>query len=201
MAGDDIAMNQFQIVSDAPYVYVELADGSQGKIKKSDLVEVIRAAMPVATMEEKGMASAGQGIVEYRIVGEGSVDIPLPYYGIFLFVSEELVGSSLLFHLSYYKKDFKAVIDSSNIVGNLFNIEQLKDGSKTIRVTNLRSSVQFALLKLDSGLSFMFLCRVLCPLNMQCYGREARYSDEPVPSGDRCRIHLWRNSEWQPGED
>ena len=34
MAGDDIAMNQFQIVSDAPYVYVELADGSQGKIKK-----------------------------------------------------------------------------------------------------------------------------------------------------------------------
>ena len=41
MAGDDIAMNQFQIVSDAPYVYVELADGSQGKIKKSDLANVM----------------------------------------------------------------------------------------------------------------------------------------------------------------
>lgn len=38
MAEQDIAMNQFQIVSDAPYVYVELADGSQGKIKKSDLL-------------------------------------------------------------------------------------------------------------------------------------------------------------------
>ena len=37
MAEQDIKMNQFQIVSDAPYVYVELADGSQGKIKKSDL--------------------------------------------------------------------------------------------------------------------------------------------------------------------
>lgn len=108
----------------------------------SPTLEEVASAMPVATMEEKGMASAGQGIVEYSIVGEGSVDIPLPYYGIFLFVSEELDGSSLLFHLAYYKKDFKAVIDSSNIVGNLFNIEQIKDGSKTIRVTNLRSSVQ-----------------------------------------------------------
>lgn len=37
----DIAMNQFQIISDAPYVYVELADGSQGKIKKSDLADVL----------------------------------------------------------------------------------------------------------------------------------------------------------------
>ena len=108
----------------------------------SPTLEEVASAMPVATMEEKGMASAGQGRVEYSIVGEGSVDIPLPYYGIFLFVSEELNGSSLLFHLAYYKKDFKAVIDSSNIVGNLFNIEQIKDGSKTIRVTNLRSSVQ-----------------------------------------------------------
>lgn len=33
----DIPMNAFQMVSDAPYVYVELADGSQGKIKEGDL--------------------------------------------------------------------------------------------------------------------------------------------------------------------
>ena len=38
MAEQDIAMNQFQIVTDADYVYVELADGRQGKIKKSDLL-------------------------------------------------------------------------------------------------------------------------------------------------------------------
>ena len=55
----------------------------------SPTLEEVASAMPVATMEEKGMASAGQGRVEYSIVGEGSVDIPLPYYGIFLFVSEE----------------------------------------------------------------------------------------------------------------
>ena len=41
MATEDIKMNQFQIVSDAPYVYVELADGSQGKIKKSDLANMM----------------------------------------------------------------------------------------------------------------------------------------------------------------
>ena len=50
-------MNQYQIVTDTNYVYVELADGSQGKIKKSDLVEVIRTAMPVATQDSKGLMS------------------------------------------------------------------------------------------------------------------------------------------------
>ena len=35
------AMNQYQIVTDTNYVYVELADGSQGKIKKSDLANVM----------------------------------------------------------------------------------------------------------------------------------------------------------------
>ena len=34
-------MNQYQIVTDTNYVYVELADGSQGKIKKSDLANVM----------------------------------------------------------------------------------------------------------------------------------------------------------------
>ena len=36
----DIAMNQFQIVSDADYVYVEKGN-SQGKIKKSDLLSEV----------------------------------------------------------------------------------------------------------------------------------------------------------------
>ena len=37
----DIPMNAFQMVSDAPYVYVELADGSQGKIKEGDLFSLL----------------------------------------------------------------------------------------------------------------------------------------------------------------
>lgn len=41
MAGQDIPMNGFPVVADANYIYVELANGSQGKIKKSDLVNII----------------------------------------------------------------------------------------------------------------------------------------------------------------
>ena len=67
MAGDDIAMNQFQVVTDAPYIYVELADGSQGKIKKSDLAEVIRAAMPIATQTMNGLMSANNIIYKGNV--------------------------------------------------------------------------------------------------------------------------------------
>lgn len=42
---EDIKMNQFQIVSNAPYVYVELADGSQGKIKKDTFLNGIMKEM------------------------------------------------------------------------------------------------------------------------------------------------------------
>ena len=37
MAEQDIKMNQFQVVTDADYVYVEIGN-NQGKIKKSDLI-------------------------------------------------------------------------------------------------------------------------------------------------------------------
>jgi hypothetical protein len=41
MAGDDIAMNQFQIVSDADYVYVEKGN-SQGKIEKNVFIDIVK---------------------------------------------------------------------------------------------------------------------------------------------------------------
>lgn len=40
--GEDIKMNAFQEVEDYEYIYVELADGSQAKIKKSVLANLIR---------------------------------------------------------------------------------------------------------------------------------------------------------------
>lgn len=133
----DIAMNQFQIVSDAPYVYVELADGSQGKIKKSDLVEVIRAAMPVATLTNKGLADRSQGKIDYRLGKGESMEITLPDYGIYLLVSITTNGTSMLFQKAYNVKDLIIISDPDNIHGKFFNIEQISDGSQTIRVTNL----------------------------------------------------------------
>lgn len=40
--GEDIKMNAFQEVEDYEYIYVELADDSQAKIKKSVLANLIR---------------------------------------------------------------------------------------------------------------------------------------------------------------
>lgn len=41
MADDDIAMNSFAQATDAAYIYAEAANGSQVKIKKSDLADVL----------------------------------------------------------------------------------------------------------------------------------------------------------------
>lgn len=51
----DIAMNQFQIVTDADYVYVEKGS-SQGKIKKSDLLSLI-----LGTREKFGIKISTNG--------------------------------------------------------------------------------------------------------------------------------------------
>lgn len=44
MAGDDIAMNAFKVLTDVAYVYGEASDSSQGKIGKSDLISKLLAA-------------------------------------------------------------------------------------------------------------------------------------------------------------
>lgn len=47
MAGSDIAMNQFPVVNEVSYVYGETANGSQVKIKKSDLAKIIGKLLPI----------------------------------------------------------------------------------------------------------------------------------------------------------
>ena len=42
---EDIKMNTFQEVEDCEYIYIELMDGSQGKIKKSVLANLIKAKL------------------------------------------------------------------------------------------------------------------------------------------------------------
>ena len=49
MAEQDIKMNQFQVVTDADYVYVEIGN-NQGKIKKSDLIELLSSSFRVLTI-------------------------------------------------------------------------------------------------------------------------------------------------------
>lgn len=79
MAGQDIAMNQFQIVSDAPYVYVELADGSQGKIKKSDLLGALFQDRGTFEGDVNELRTAGM----YYVTGN-TQNTPPGYYGLML---------------------------------------------------------------------------------------------------------------------
>ena len=50
---DDIAMNQFQVVTDVAYVYGEKSDSSQGKIKKSDFFNLIPAYTKMYSASEE----------------------------------------------------------------------------------------------------------------------------------------------------
>lgn len=56
MAGDDIAMNAFKVLTDVDYVYVEKGN-SQGKIGKSDLISLllgIREKLGIKISNENG---------------------------------------------------------------------------------------------------------------------------------------------------
>lgn len=68
---EDIKMNSFAQATDAAYIYAESSNGSQVKIKKSDLVEVIRAAMPVATETNNGLMQANGFEQGKNILSEG----------------------------------------------------------------------------------------------------------------------------------
>lgn len=47
MAGNDIAMNAFTSATDAAYIYAEVANGNQVKVKKSDLAKIIGKLLPI----------------------------------------------------------------------------------------------------------------------------------------------------------
>lgn len=42
---EDINMNEFSLIADAAYVYVEKSDGSQGKIRKNDFMALIKTEL------------------------------------------------------------------------------------------------------------------------------------------------------------
>lgn len=100
------------------------------------LGEVI-SAIPVATMGGKGLAERCQGRTYYSLEPNEFIDILIEYYGIYLFVSETIDGTSLLIQISYSKTNTKVILDPSGIQGSKFKIEKINDGDKSIRVTNM----------------------------------------------------------------
>lgn len=106
----------------------------------SPTVAEVMNAMPVANMERKGLAEICQGRTLYSLGPNEFVDIPVLYYGIYMFVNETIDGVSLLIQIAYSKANTKIILDPSGIQGLRFKLEKLNDGDKSIRVTNLNST-------------------------------------------------------------
>ena len=107
----------------------------------SPTVAEVTSAIPVATMERKGLAEICQGRTFYTLNPNEFIDIHILYYGIYLFVSETIDGTSLLIQIAYSKANTKIILDPSGIQDLRFKLEKLNDGDKSIRVTNLSSSL------------------------------------------------------------
>lgn len=83
---EDIKMNQFASATDAAYVYVELADGSQGKIKKETLM-------------------SASGLFNIRKVFNAEEELELPYVSGLIMVQNDSgynnKSSAILYNFNY----------------------------------------------------------------------------------------------------
>ena len=101
MAEQDIKMNSFAQATDAAYIYAEAANGSQVKIKKSDLFTSVFAY--------KGLLSSDNDL---NTISENGI-----YYSAFAMNSPENV-SGLLLH--YAEKDMASQILINSRNGGLY---------------------------------------------------------------------------------
>ena len=106
-------------------------------IKDASIAEEIRKNMKVATPTDKGLALAWQNPISYNINAGETIDIELPAYGIYLFVSEIMSGSGFIFQKAFSVSNFKILMDASNVIGTYFSLSLAEDGSKIVRVKNL----------------------------------------------------------------
>lgn len=75
----DIKMNEFPAVTDGAYIYAEAADGSQVKISRSDLVQVIKAHIGITGMNYLGAVSDYNQMTNtgvYQTQGASAVNAP-----------------------------------------------------------------------------------------------------------------------------
>ena len=93
----DIAMNQFQVVTDVEYIYGETANGSQVKIKKSDLFTSVFAY--------KGLLGSGKDL---NTISENGI-----YYSAFAENSPKNI-SGLLLHYAENDMASQILINSRN---------------------------------------------------------------------------------------
>ena len=106
----DIAMNQFQIVTDVMYIYGEKSDSGQGKIKKSDLHN--------ALFQDRGLAPADDfnnatkiGTYHLNDVTRNAAHNPGVTYGVMVYFKALVYGIQIIFTLLGENNLWKRTVD------------------------------------------------------------------------------------------
>lgn len=103
MAGSDIAMNAFKVLTDVTYVYGEASDSSQGKIKKSDLKLQMNKANVVKDGDLNNIVEAGEYIVWNNVANIPSNS----FYWVKVMGSTDFVQIAISFNdLKEYKRSY-----------------------------------------------------------------------------------------------
>ena len=118
---------------------IRALDGNGNSISPS--MEEVNLAIPLATLANSGKTDKAQARYSFIVNANSTLILSLPFYGMYLFVNEQISGNSLIFHKSYYISEFKIVLDPLGIHGSTFRLEQLNDGSNDIKFTNLSSTI------------------------------------------------------------
>ena len=105
MAGNDIAMNQFQVITDAAYIYGEAANGSQGKIKKSDLFSIL--------FQDRGnVLDVNDATKSGTYKGHNIKNAPITDYGMLIVFKSGIYFYQFFLALNSYQLFVRRAIDS-----------------------------------------------------------------------------------------
>lgn len=119
MAGQDRFMNDFAPVTDASYIYAEAADGSQVKIKRSDLFSVL--------FQDRGAISNGEDLNKYRqgmfyIFPENGTVLNGPPFGRFILLCFTSGGHVVQFAVNVHPGQYNFMYRTSHNNGGLWNL-------------------------------------------------------------------------------
>lgn len=120
----DKQMNQFTSASDGAYIYAELSDGSQVKIAKADLIELIRLGMPTVSETKNGLMRAGIYVSEIKKYLNPGDTINIGDFNGFAFIRNPYSwGGQVVFWISFNL----GVLIAGPEYGSSFSIEKSGD--------------------------------------------------------------------------
>ena len=132
---EDIKMNAFTPAADSAYIYGEAADGSQVKLKKSDLVELIRVNMPIARFGANGLYDSKFAIMSFYSGSNSDMYIRL--------FKSNIGGFSGKISAFFCRSEEYPIISEFNIYAQSFNSVEKESNIKICRRSGEHSNIKF----------------------------------------------------------